>query len=354
MRNRLYDFRTQCDPSDIGFCIPDMNRIAFTVNQSQRRLLMCREISDEGWMGTWAEMAFSVSQTYPYITLPRDVARIVKMNVCQRPVQIQNQFYEYLAFGDGNLPKTCFLNDRGCKWGVTAYTRNNAVTFIDLTSAPQFIRIYPQDTTGSDIGKRVLIQGIDSSGNHVYSLDNNYQVSGVFAALVSPFVDVTVLGLPLAFNSILGIQKDVTVAPIQIFQVDPITGAEVLLHIMEPTEKVASYRRYYLNSLPANCCNQTTGSVAVSAIAKLELVPVVADTDYLLIQNIEALMEECKSLRYSKVDSMSAKQMADYHHRAAIRLLQGELVHYMGKEKPAMSFHPFGSFDPAAAGIGMI
>jgi hypothetical protein len=305
-------------------------------------------------MGSWAEMAFTVSQTNPYITLPRDVARIQKMAVCQRPVNIQNQFYEYLNFGAGPQPSQCTTGCYGSKWDVVAYSRNNAVTFVEMTNAPQFIRIYSADTTGADAVKRILVQGIDANNNTLYSLDTGAQVSGIFSTLELPFVDVMQGGVQVAFNRITGIQKDVTRAPVQIFQVDPTTGAEILIHIMEPTETVASYRRYYLGPLPLTCCNPQDTTVAVTGICKLELVPVVADTDYLLIQNLEALMEECQANRYDAMDNDSAKAMADKHHKAAIRLLQGELVHYLGKEKPAISFHPFGSTHVSAKGVGMI
>lgn len=343
------------DLSDLGLCPTDQYRIARMVNSAQRRLLMAKEAGDEGWMGTFAAMAFTVSRTSPYITMPRDVARAIKMNVCQRPVNIQNQFYEYLAFGNGNLPKTCATSQTNvCKWSSQAYTRNSAVMFRDLTPG-KYIRLYADDTTGVDVGtaKRVLLQGVDSNGATIYTQENGFQVNGVFVALEAPFVDVNIYGVPIVFNSITGIQKDVTVAPIQIKEVDPVTGAETLLHIMEPTEKVADYRRYYLDALPTDCCDGTTTTVQVAAICKLEVIPVLADTDYLLIQNLEALMEEAQSMRYSAVDSTRAKQMATYHHREAIGLLQGELTHYLGKEKPAVSFEPFGGIRMADKGIGM-
>lgn len=356
-RNRLLDFRLSRGPQAIGLCATDTARLALMVNSAQQRLLYAHESGDEGWHGTWAEMAFTATRANPYITTPRDVARIEKMAICQHPVKIENPFYDYLQFGCGPVPKSCWHNDYGSKWAATAHTRNNAVTFTDLSTPPQYIRIYTADTTGADTDAthphRVLIQGTDSNGNTVYSMDAGAQVQGIFVNLELPFADVMQASLPLAFNTITGIQKDVTSAPIQIFQVDPATGAEVLLHIMEPSETVASYRRYYLHRLPAYCCNASDDTIAVTGICKLELIPVTVDTDYLLIQNLEALIEECQSVRYSESDSEVGKKMAADRHAQAIRLLQGELVHYLGKERPALSFHPFGSASLAHKGLGM-
>lgn len=353
-RNRLVDFRLDSGTEIVGYCMNDQARIARLVNKAQRRLLMARESGDEGWYGTWAEMAFTVSQTAPYLTLPRHVARIEKMSVCQVPVNVQNQFFEYLAFGCGPQPNRCIVTTCGSDCLVTAYSRNNAVLFTDMNATAQYLRVYTTDNTGQDLDKRVFVQGVDSTGNTIRTQDNDVLVQGIFNTIQTPFFDISELGSPILFNSITGIQKDVTVGSLQFFQVDPGTGFERLLLIMEPTEKVASYRRYFLNPLPCDCCDGSTGIINVDCIVKLELIPVEADTDYLLIQNIEALVHEAQSIRYSEMDGKAQKEEASWHHREAIRLLQGEIQHYLGKEKPAMSFYPFGSVTPESKGIGMI
>ena len=105
-RLRLYDCRNSRLPGLLGLCTADTFQIAGYVNTAQRRLLMCREAGDEGWWGTWAEVAFNVvSRNAPYITLPREIARIEKVDICKRPVPILNQFYEYLDFGNGRMPQ---------------------------------------------------------------------------------------------------------------------------------------------------------------------------------------------------------------------------------------------------------
>lgn len=349
-RLRLYDCRNSRLPALVGICTADTPGIAAMVNAAQRRLVLGREAGDEGWWGSWAEVAFNtVSCTYPYITCPREIARIERINVCNRPIPIQNQFFEYLDFGNGRLPKQCPRDNFGILQG---FTRNNAVTFRDLSPAPQIIRIFATDPADINASRRVLLQGLDSANNVIYSQDGFNQTVGIFVNVESPFADS-----PMPFNAITGIQKDVTSGPIQIFQVDPVTGDQVLLSIMEPGEQVASYRRYYLNNLPLNCCHiPQTGvqNLQVTAIAKLELIPVVVDTDYLLLSNLEAITEECQSIRYSEIDSESAKKMAVERHTQAVRLLQGEVCHYQGKTNAAVSFKPFGSAGLDRIKIGMV
>jgi len=212
--------------------------------------------------------------------------------------------------------------------------------------AGSYIRIYT--TNSDDAGSRVLIQGTTTADAVIYSQDGTNRVNGEFITLESPFVTST-----FQLNTLTGIQKDVTDGDIQIFAVDPDDGEETLLLTMEPSEQTASYRRYYFNSLPFNCCpNEET--VRVSAIAKLEFIPVQVDTDYTLLQNMEAIIEEAQAVRYSRIDSVSAKQMALEKHIQAVRLLNGELTHYLGKDEPAVQFKPFGSARLERVKISMI
>jgi hypothetical protein len=73
------------------------------------------------------------------------------------------------------------------------------------------------------------------------------------------------------------------------------------------------------------------------------LIPAFVDQDYLLIQNLEAITEECQSIRYSEIDNPGAKQMAQERHIQAVRMLIGESSHYFGINDPAVGFSPFGS-----------
>lgn len=338
-RTRLYDIKLSRLPSLIGSCVSDTARIAQVVNSAQQRLLTCKEANDEGWWGSFAEVIWNVPATNPYITLPREIARIQGATVCSRPIAVQNPFFQYLQFGNGRLPRL----GRVCPGRpVQMVARNNAVTFTDLSSPPQYIAVYPTDPADVQAARRVLLQGLDNNNSTVYSQDGQSQVTGQFLTLDSPFVQSTV-----QFNSLTGIQKDVTVGPVQFWQVDPTTGAQSLLHTMEPSETTAWYRRYYIDGLPRDCCHgastSATPTAQVAAIVKLEPIPVVSDTDYLLIQNIEAIIEEAQAVRYSEMDSANAAQLEAKCHLSAVRHLTGELRHYMGKDEPAVNFAPFGS-----------
>lgn len=354
MRLRLYDCRIGRLPTIIGKCQSDIPGIASYVNTAQQRLLYAAEACDESWYGTWAEVRLNVSRSAPYITLPREIARLESVNICDRPVPVNNQFYEYLQFGNGRMSTRRLNNGKKIR---AVYTRNNAVLFTDLTNGPQLISVFPTDNADSQGTKRILIQGLDQNGQVVYTNDGNATIMGEFVTLAMPFATTK-----NQFTLITGVQKDVTSGPVQIFQMSPTTGQQVLLSTMEPGEQTTDYRRYFFDCLPCGCCPTPNGPITnnncpppqVTAIAKLELIPVVNDTDYLLFHNLEAVIQECQAVRFSEMDNAAAKQQATFHHKEAIRLLNGELGHYLGVNSPAVQMNVFGSAKLEHQAIGTL
>jgi hypothetical protein len=351
MRLRLYDCRLSRLPSVVGKCQSDIPEIARYVNTAQQRLLYAVEARDESWYGTWAEVRLNVSRAAPYITLPREIARLEAITVCDRPIPVNNQFYEYLQFGNGRMQRHK-LNGQKVR---AAYTRNNAVLFTDLTNGPQFINAYPTDNADAQGGKRVLLQGLDQNGQPIYTNDGTNTILGEFVTLKMPFVTTV-----NQFTSITGVQKDVTAGPVQIFQMSPTTSEQILLSTLEPGEQTTEYRRYYFDCLPCGCCppanfptpNASCPAPQVTAIAKLELIPVVNDTDWLLFQNLEAVIEEAQSVRFSEMDTESSQKQSEIHHKRAIRLLNGEIGHYLGVNTPAVQVQVFGSAKLERQAIG--
>jgi hypothetical protein len=77
-------------------------------------------------------------------------------------------------------------------------------------------------------------------------------------------------------------------------------------------------------------------------MAKLEYVPIASDPDYLGIPCVPALIAECEALRYESMDNVQAQQMGVSKHAKALQLLMGQLTHYLGNERPAISVNLFG------------
>jgi hypothetical protein len=340
-RPRLYDVRSSTLAQAVGLCATDIASISAIVNEAQERLINDPLAPEEGWWGSWIQMAFNVSQASPYFYTPREVSRVILLDVCKSPVIIRNQFYEFLEFGKGYMPSGC-PSTNPCDQSLAAYERETVYTFTPLLSTAQTIRIYASDT--ADLGRTVLIQGKDSNGNIIRFVDSAVPQSGLGESMVlaTPFTDSV-----NTFTEITGIQKQRTYGEVQIYQVDPTTGTETALVVMQPSEQTALYRKYFVNGLPTRCCNSSTTNTTLQVLAmcKLDYVPVQVDSDYLMIMSVPALIDECMSIRFGRIDTPGAQQLSLMKHQSALRLLFGQLDNYLGRERPAIRRSLFGS-DP--------
>lgn len=332
-RLRLLDFAKSSGPAAVGICSGDTDAVAALAFECEERLITCVEAGEAGWWGSWAEMIFSVSREDPYVTTPFNVARIESLAVCRRPIQIQNQFFETMQYGIGPQRP-----DRNCRQQPQVYQRNDTPTFSDIVPPGKSVRVF---TSASDAGKRTLIGCLDANGDIVYSQDGINNVTGIYVEFAAPFAQV-----PFEISKVTSIQKDATNDPVHFYEVDLSSGALRLILTMQPEETTANYHRFYFAGLPRNCCpdtNNPSTNVTVTGIVKFELIKATTLSDWLLIQSLQALIEEAQSIRQSRMDNSEAAQLSINHHKNAIRYLNGQLVHYLGKQKPAIEFLPFGS-----------
>ena len=257
------------------------------------------------------------------------------MAVCNFPIRIQNQWYEFLEAGIGPVPKPC-----GNQWidPLEAFERGVWPTAFDMVGTNNFLRVYISDPR--DVGLRMLVSGTDANGNSIYSTDGSMEVIGTYLTFQQPFFTTG-----FVVTSITSVQKDLTYGDVRLYQVDATTGVETLLSKYGPDETAPAYRRYYINSLHG-CHSSTatlTTNIQVKAMAKLEFLPARRPTDFLIIGNLPALKEECLAIRYGEMDSGTGAAMANQKHRAAIRLMNQEMTHYLGKDRVAVNFAPFGT-----------
>lgn len=324
-------------PSLIGECASNLNVLRALVNEAQERLITDPYAPEEGWWGGWATMVFNVSveNGQGYIVCPRDVARLAAIAVCNRPVPLRNGFYEYLDFGAG------IRSNQDCcsaKCNIIEAFDRDCVSTMSTLNGTRRIDVYMTDV--ADAGRKVVIQGIDGNGNQVTDMDLSTvrAISGETVYLTDPLVSTT-----NTFSLITGILKPSTIGKVRFEQVDPDTGTSEYLTSMDPGETTAYYRRLMLSGLPAGCYGSSSGLVQVSAQVKLDLVPAMSLSDYLLISSLPALIEEMQAIRYGSMESDDASAKEVKHHTKALRLLFGQLDHFMGKTRPAIEVPIFGS-----------
>lgn len=347
VRQTVADLRQSRFPTCLGLGANNLAEIIPALNECTQRLLYAS--GETGWFGNWARVAIVMQAgNPPYITLPRQFARIINMDVCRRPVRIHNAFFEFLPGGVGLKTSPDNLKD----WcGNTAgYERDSVPLMRDIDPVNQLVRIYP--TNANDVGKRVLITGLDQNGLQIYSTDNGNRINGFFMVLAQPFTTSA-----FSVSVIQAVQKDVTLSDIIINQVDQTSHVEVLLSRLAPTELNPSYRRYFISRLPQGCCAERSSNpqpLTITAIVKLEYIPVYQDTDQLIVSNISALIEEAQALRYSSMDVPLAASLEQKHHQKAIKLLQNEQRHYEGEETIACVVNSFEGMGLQRNGIGYL
>lgn len=318
-------------PELVGLCKTDLGRIAAIVNLAQEQLILAG--TENGWWGGWARVVFNVNQTDPFITLPFQFARAINLDACRSPVPVQNEWYEFLEAGIG-LQKNCAIS---CS-PMNALDRGTVPTAYDLTATNQYLRVYVTDAR--DVGKRIaFINAKDQNGNYIYSTDVFVTVPGFYMLMAQPFTTS-----PYIVTAFAGVQKDVTYGDVIVKQVDATTGTEVLLARYAPQETNPSYRRYLLKGLPGACCVcPGTGQSQVTVMAKYEYFPALQPADFLIIANLPALTAECQSIRHSRMDDPTAKQLSIQEHLAAINFLNKQMQHYFGSSQIAVNLAPFGT-----------
>lgn len=342
MRKTLRDVRLSTIPQALGFCqgsadgIP--GQLLAWVNEAQEKLWLAG--GELGWWGTWWKTAFAIASDST-ITVPANVARIINLEVCHETVKIQNEFYEFLEAGVGlQPPYTC---QSQCV-PLQTYDRGLVPTYADLP-ATSTLRVYISDAR--DVGKRILLQGTDTNGRKIRSVDGRSDVEGSFLAFAQPFTETS-----FTYATLYGVQKDLTYGDVLLYAVDPTTGALTRLALYEPSESNPQYRRYYLGGLPA-CCNGQKPT-SVMGMAKLDFRPARVDTDWMVIGNLPALKEECLSIKYSEMDELKAMSKSLKHHENALQYLNKELDTYLGRERPAIGTAPDGTAVFENRGIGTL
>lgn len=321
VRLTVADVRLSRFSTVAGLCSNNLAEIIPALNECVQRLIYA--------MGDtpYAKAAFTVYPDHPYITLPRQFARMINMDVCRTPVRIHNAFWEFLPGGVGLQDVTTNRAD----WcgTVAGYERQSVPTMRDIDPTNQLVRVYASNT--KDYGKQVMITGLDQNGLQIYTQGTNLPINGTLLVMAAPFVTTK-----FSVSLIQALQKDVTSGDVIIKQVDATSGVEIELARLAPTETNPSYRRYFIHKLPTGCCCPTGGFSTVTGLVKLEYVPVYQDSDQVLINNLSALIEEVQALRYSSMDIVNAAALEQKHHAKAIKLLQNEQRHLHGVQSPAV------------------
>ena len=241
------------------------------------------------------------------ITWPRYVGTVLAINVCGHSVPVWNNWYQFepLISQDFSRDGFSFSNGNLCIGNVLV--ENDGVTPV-LNQIPcgsaNAIRIFP--SVRADIGKQITIYGIDENGQtlRTRNAQNIWQEGGT-VTLAIPSVDT-----PFKLQSVSRISKPITSGPIRYFQVDAVNNVLLDLVTHDPSETNPMYRHSRIQGLRSpNACNTSnacSGLKTVDALVKLEFIPVVNDTDLILIENLDALKDMVQAIRKKEAGQIQA------------------------------------------------
>jgi hypothetical protein len=341
MRKTLAQAKASSIPQAVGLAACD-SRFLNLLNEAQSRL------ADMGkWWGTYKRLRVCV--TAGCITWPREVKTVEAMNVCGIGIPIQNGWYEFQQ--DVPAPG---IGCESCEQRQLL-DRGMVTQFRDFTGLSK-VRIYVSQA--SDVGKRVLLQGLDGNGNAIRTLDSvsGDYVWGEYVTLASPFVQST---NSFALPGLTGAQKPLTNGRLTVTGVNVVSNVETQVSVWEPAETNPSYRRTYLVNRPTGCsdnnntcsdrgdgCTPADESCAGSmteAIVRMEFIPAVVDQDWLFIENIDAVKHMMKAIQREDRNQYAE---AEREIQLALRSLRNELDAYSPAERTVINVLSYGTANP--------
>jgi hypothetical protein len=276
-------------------------RVVARINEATERLMVGGH-----WVGMTQELTVCTQQQC--FSLPRQIESAQEIFILDQALDVQSGWYSIenpSAYVDSELLNDVVLVDRG-----------EHPTLFDICTPGNLI-VYSDFTEPA--GQSIRIFGLDKTGNEIYTVqDGVYAPGEVIQFSTAGAVSVNV------FSKITNMQKAQTQGPIRVYEVDPADAQNhVMLAILDPSEIVPSYRRYFCADIPKVSVNDPP--VRIRITGKRRFLPVYNDADFLILANTGALRLEILAL--DREDSNDFQGSAEFHKRA-MDLLQAEAKTY--------------------------
>lgn len=274
------------------------SRVVDYINEAQERLIYKGK-----WASTYAR--YKVSTDDGTITWPRQLETIESLIVDEIPGVVRNDWFEFLESGPGLIDSTSSV-------GRQLIDRAEAVTFSDLTGSDKRLRVY--SSVSADVGKKLLFQGYDESGEWIRTQVDGVYVDGEYITLTSGYVDSVNL-----FSSVVGVQKPITEGNVKVHEYDTTKSTQRSIAEYEPLETSPTYRRSIIPGI--------TKATDVVVVGKLRYLPAKNDIDWLFINNLPALKMMVTAIRKEENNIIDEATFAE---AKAIQMLNEQLMHHLG------------------------
>jgi hypothetical protein len=282
-----------------GGVVSTDSRVADRINEATERLV------DYGkWKGLIVRYDFYVYQKL--VTLPREIEVPLAITLNHQVPTIQNRWYEFKGHTSG--PWEADYNE----WSHSAVDRGEAGTLYDL---PESLRVGVRSMKTETAGQYVWVFGYDSNNQWVRTEVGGEWVDGERIVLSSSLQLSTTV-----FSKVTRINKPVTNGELRLYAYYD-SGTTAVLGVYYHAETDPVFRRFLITNAKdceLQCC---------TVIAKRRYLPVVYDSDVLMIQSINALRFMLMAIHKEDVDE---PDVAEVHEQKAIRVLKKQLAEHIG------------------------
>jgi hypothetical protein len=317
---------------------PDfVSRVNGAVRQLMRR---------GSWWGTVQPIAGCIYDGC--LVWPRAVSAVLAMNVNHRPLTLANRWFQFMPW-DG-MAQNLYRNFKHKLHPWVSDADGSLPVYRQIPGGMAlWIRFYVDNL--ADIGKTITVYGLDENNQNVRTRwPDGTTRDGVVISIgsniqgtLTPYSQT-----PFAFQKVTRILKDVTLGNVRMYMLDS-NGIQSDMAVYQPQETSPDYPRSRIRGFRQGAC----GLQQVEALVKLSFIPVVNDSDVVLIENIDALADMIQSKIYAEAGN-TAQAMA--FEQMAFRELNYQMRERFPDEQFIVNFRPFGN-DALSGGrvnIGMI
>jgi len=338
MRITLGDVRASRIPKILGICATD-DRIPQFVNEATQRLL-----TKGHWWGSYAR--FRICASEGCITLPPQIAALERAAVCGSPVRLRDMWYEFLENGFGLQYQ---IGNGSCSSGACCggniaplwpgsfgigdgFQRGTFPTYQDIRGTNKKL-VVVCDLAG-DVDKQALFLGYDENGNWIRTTQSGAVRDGELISMAQAAGTTSVN----FFSAITDIQAPADLdGQWWLYELNTDDATLRMLGHYQYFETRPNYQRYFFPMVPSGQNSDGDGCAltTVEVIAKLDFIPVVHDTDYVVIGNMPALKEMTRAvfLSENEPDYEKAARILTSGEVLALRELDKELEHYLGERQ---------------------
>lgn len=249
------------------------------------------------------------------ITWPTPIEAIEAVSICNQPIGVRTQFFEFIENAVGQI-------DRQCKASLLG-DRSETCVYDEIVTEAKRLKFYTQRT---ETDQTVRVLGYDDDGKWIRTQngDGEWEDGEVLDLSSSPVVSTNYF----AVGSPTGIQfsSSERKGEVYLYSLDDDTE-ELQLATYQYNEQIPVFRRSILSGLPRTVDGEDPRCECVIVLARMRFQPFQADTDYVQIGNVAALKS---MIQYVWKRDNSKFQEAQFCRTEAIRLMNNELKQYNG------------------------